>query len=285
MDIRRILLPIGFTDRDAAAARQAAGLARDFGSEIVMLHVNPVVTPALAGAGELGGPIDTGWVTALEAQRRNELNRYGAEELANLTVKRVVVTGDPASEIVSHAGQASADMIVMPTHGYGKLRRFLLGSVTSKVLHDAHCPVWTATDAASARHPTSRGVRRVICALDLSPGCERVADWAQRFATRYNAPLTAFHALPDVDFPDPTWMIGLTEATEKKAAEILASVQVEGKIDIGTGDPAAAIAKEATRRQADLVVIGRASAHHEAGRLWADAYAIVREAPCPVVSV
>jgi hypothetical protein len=37
------------------------------------------------------------------------------------------------------------DLIVTPTHGYGLFRRFLFGSATLKVLHDAACPVWTAS--------------------------------------------------------------------------------------------------------------------------------------------
>ncbi len=38
----------------------------------------------------------------------------------------------------------------MPTHGYGPFRRFILGSVTAKVLHDADCPVWTGVHLEEA---------------------------------------------------------------------------------------------------------------------------------------
>jgi len=41
---------------------------------------------------------------------------------------------------------------MMPTHGLGGFRRFLLGSVTAKVLHDADCPVWTGVHLERAPH-------------------------------------------------------------------------------------------------------------------------------------
>ncbi|MGA8595805.1 MAG: universal stress protein [Bryobacteraceae bacterium] len=45
--------------------------------------------------------------------------------------------GDPAAAIVKCAQAEQVDLIMMPTHGYGPYRKFLLGSVTAKVLHDS----------------------------------------------------------------------------------------------------------------------------------------------------
>ncbi len=51
------------------------------------------------------------------------------------------VDGSPATEIVRRAQQINADLIVMGTHGHGGLAHAVLGSVTERVLHKAHCPV------------------------------------------------------------------------------------------------------------------------------------------------
>ena len=47
----------------------------------------------------------------------------------------------PGEYIVASADKAKATLIVMGTRGMGKLRRTILGSVSTYVLHHAHCPV------------------------------------------------------------------------------------------------------------------------------------------------
>ena len=52
-----------------------------------------------------------------------------------------MLVGTPAEEIARFARQHGADLIVMGTHGYGPVRRFLLGSVADRVVREASCPV------------------------------------------------------------------------------------------------------------------------------------------------
>ena len=61
------------------------------------------------------------------------------------------------------------DLIVMPTHGYGPFRRFILGSVTAKVLHDADCPVMTGVHLEEAPPIDTIAFRHVLVAVDLGP--------------------------------------------------------------------------------------------------------------------
>ena len=67
----------------------------------------------------------------------------------------------------------------MPTHGFGPLRRFLLGSVAAKVLHDAQCPVWTSvhTDAPFGPQRVPNGSLRA-----RQRGIERAPDAMGRLA-------------------------------------------------------------------------------------------------------
>ena len=60
-----------------------------------------------------------------------------------LRLRRVVYEGDPEAQIAAFAQAEDVQLIVMPTHGYGVFRRYLIGSVTAKVLHDVSCPVLT----------------------------------------------------------------------------------------------------------------------------------------------
>ena len=59
----------------------------------------------------------------------------------NYTADAKVGMGDPAFAILEQAHASQADLIVMGTHGRGGLSRFLMGSVSHSVLHQAACPV------------------------------------------------------------------------------------------------------------------------------------------------
>jgi nucleotide-binding universal stress UspA family protein len=71
--------------------------------------------------------------------------------------------------------------------------------------------------------------------------------------------------------------------------EVLAKLQFEAGTDAGIvieiGSPARVVRSAVLSKRADLVVVGRGNAHGLLGHLWDDSYAIIREAPCPVLSV
>jgi nucleotide-binding universal stress UspA family protein len=241
---------------------------------LTLLHVNPILIPELTAPGEFSGAIDTGWVTALEAQGRRELDDYDQADLSGLHVKRVVVTGDPAASIAEFAHREKPDLIVMPTHGYGPFRRFLLGSVTAKILHDVEAPVWTGAHLQKTSATWNR-IGRVICAIELRTA-EPALVWARDFGSEFEAELLVVHAVREAE-------------PEDQAREYIRCLQrklsVPGEILIEKGDPAQVVQAAANRRKADVVVIGRSPREGVLGRLRPNAYSIVRDAPCPVVSV
>jgi nucleotide-binding universal stress UspA family protein len=63
-----------------------------------------------------------------------------------------IVVGQPDIEIVRFAQEHGADLIVMGTHGYGAVKRFLLGSVADRVVRQAHCPVLVVPSRAVPGH-------------------------------------------------------------------------------------------------------------------------------------
>jgi len=280
MELTKILLPVDFSEQGDGAAQQAGALARYFGAELVLLHVNPILVPTLTS--QFSGPIDTGWITVLEAQARRSLDTYHQADLRGAKVTRMVVTGDPAASIVDFAHREKPDLIVMPTHGYGPFRRFLLGSVVAKVLHDAEVPVWTGVHLQRTSQPIWRKINRVLCAIDLQTA-EGALLWSRDFACEFKAELVLAHAVQDLESKDPG------EKSVARACEQIRSWQrklsVAGEILIEKGDPAQVVRAAATRLNADLVVIGRSPREGVSGRLRPNAYSIVRDAPCPVVSV
>jgi nucleotide-binding universal stress UspA family protein len=73
-------------------------------------------------------------------------------ELANsgVTATAIERTGDPVEEILALAHELQADMIVMGTHGYGVVQRFLMGSVSDRVAHRAASAVMIVRPAPEA---------------------------------------------------------------------------------------------------------------------------------------
>jgi hypothetical protein len=91
---------------------------------------------------------------------------------------------------------------MMPTHGYGKFRSLLLGSVAAKVLHDAWCPVWTATHTEDPRLPEHLGCKNIMGAVDLTPETVGLIRRYADLAGAFNAKLRLVHAVPGTA-PDP----------------------------------------------------------------------------------
>ena len=79
--------------------------------------------------------------------------------------------------------------------------------------------------------------------------------------------------------------VTLRQAAEAELSRLQASAGSNSRVLLDVGEPARIICSAAERMAADLLIIGRGSASGSFGRLRTNAYAIIRQSPCPVVSV
>ena len=179
----------------------------------------------------------------------------------------------------------------MATHAYGPFRRFLLGSVTAKVLHDVQFPVWTGPHMEQAPNYSSIEFRRVLCAVDLVEGSAAVLEWASHFAQSFGATLAVIHVLPEsliqlggVYF-DPQWRNKVALTAREQIGELQKDIRGSSEVLVEIGNVPTTVSDVAARWNADLLVIGRGRQPGLFGRLRANAYAILRESPCPVVTI
>lgn len=289
--LSKILVPVEFSPRCQGAVQYAEALASHFHSEVVLLHV---VIPPFAKYSSLEAMAYSSaadLVEELVAQRTNELAAFPGPELDGVSVRRVVLEGDPARAIADFAAKEDASLIVMPTHGYGPFRRFLLGSVAAKVLHDARCPVWTGPHMEAAPDYSSIAFRNILCAVDLGLHSRQVMCWAATFAREFGAELTVVHAIPATStrmggfYFDPDWRIELTRQARERIGFLMSDMQITGTVRVEQGEAAECVDQVAAEIHADAVIIGRGRAGGVLGRLPTHAYAIVRQAPCPVVAI
>jgi nucleotide-binding universal stress UspA family protein len=231
-----------------------------------------------------------------EQQRRaqQDVSEFAARELGSFRVRPLVLEGDPATAIVEKAHSERTDLVVMATHGYGRFRRFVLGSVTAKVLHDADCPVWTGAHLpavpAGGQASQQASIQQVVCAVDLSAHSENVLDWAARLAGSFDARLFLVHAIPalvpaEADYYQEDWRAELSSEARDQLDRLQQSVGTKAEQLIVAGDVPHAICAQVEELGADILVIGRSSESGLLGRLRTNAYAIIRGAHCPVVSV
>lgn len=286
--LAKILLPVDFSERSVGAAHYANLLAARFHSELTVLHVLAPLQME-TGALDAGGSMLDELYRDRSAQVSGELDRFVAAQLPGRNVQSVVLAGDPAAKIVEYARDWAAGLIVMPTHGYGPFRRFLVGSNTARVMHDAGCPVWTGVHLLEPPPADTIPFRNVLCAVDLGPQSSRTLCWASQFALQFGARLVLVHATGECPEPgdsaEANWQNGIHESAGAELQRLLEFVHAEAGTIVEAGDPAKVIGAAAERLPADLLVIGRGSAAGVFGRLRTNACAIIRMSPCPVVSV
>jgi nucleotide-binding universal stress UspA family protein len=291
--IERILFPIDFSARSAHAAQYAAVLARRFQAELTVLHVgaghlpyvgvnDTCIEPSLA--------VDIAWNEVRRKEAVEKITEFVSSHLGGVPAKPCILTGDVATVIVEYAHTEKSDLIVMPTHGFGGFRRMLLGSITAKVLHDAHCAIFTSAHLESASLDGAL-FKTVLCAVNLNSHGERVVRWAADFSHCVGARLSVINVVTDViesesGYAGPEVEVMLrNEATERLnqlAGSAVSQADVIAESGSSVVDEIRAVGK---CQQADLIVIGR---HHGTGlldRFLDTAYAIIRQSPCPVVSV
>lgn len=137
---RRILVPLDFGPRAIRALRYAKQLIRSGSGTLVLLHVvEEAIVPDFYYP--LGSSL---FLREPETRMRSmaALERlYWLAGGPDVPFEVRVVDGRAGMDIPRIAGEIAADLIVMPTHGFGTPDRLALGSTTDKVLRAAPCPV------------------------------------------------------------------------------------------------------------------------------------------------
>jgi nucleotide-binding universal stress UspA family protein len=285
---RRILFPVDFSQRCAEAARSVAAMARQFNGKVILIHA----IGDYEGLHTPDAPSPAPWINWLRDSATARLKSFGEPCLADFVVDRRVHEGEPAAAIVDYAAEHDVDLIMMPTHGRGIFRRLLLGSVTSKVLHDSSKPVWTTVHAPSSDSENGP-VRSIVCAIDLTEASCHVLDTAARIASESSASLLLVHAISmpvtlaagGVESCTPEVVKAIQDIARARVEEVQrkAGTKVEAHVEPGFVLPVvrAAIAKH----HADLLVVGRGHLREPLSALRTDMSLLIRESGCPVLSV
>jgi nucleotide-binding universal stress UspA family protein len=286
MPFTNILFPVDFSERSRAIVPYVKATAVRFKASLTLLHL--VEVPAMAYGTPEAPVVFEFPLEEMKESAAKRLSDFADEAFRGIPVRSVVDEGDPGSCIAELARIWQIDLIMLPTRGQGRFRAALLGSVTAKILHDATCAVWTAShcDASAAPHTDWRNI---VCAIDTVPEGSRLIRFAAQLAEA-GATVRLAHAVPVAEAGVEKYLdLEFAAFLKDQAREAVAGMQKEAgtnfEVDIEAGNIPDAVRRVAEARRADMVLIGRGALPHFAGRLRSHAYAIVRDMPCPVLSV
>ena len=295
LPFKKILFPVDYSPSCTAMVPYVKDMAQHFDADLTLLHayalrpvfVNRDIEDVLVYSDlAYADPKISKEARHFEEQR---LSEFAAQVFPGQRTDLMAEEGEPGAVIHKVLQHQGADLVMMPTRGCGPIRRFLLGSVTAKVLHDISAAVWTSTRVVIEGHAPTVPYKSIICAVDETPESEVILRAAAALAKSYQASLSLVHVLemppatPEIDFtPYRKDLIDAGHAHMRGLKDRLHLDVPDVLIDGGVAD---GIHEEIVRRKADLLVVGRGHDQGIVSRVWSRLYAIVRDSPCPVLSI
>jgi nucleotide-binding universal stress UspA family protein len=223
---RGILVGVDGSDRSDAAVRWAAREAGLRNVPLSVVHVLPTPMGGWGGWGITAIPLPEDFFQQLEAEGRRiiaDATRVAKEavgDTADIRVRGEVIYAPSASTLVELSN--NSQMIVVGCRGQGGLQRVLLGSISTALVHHAHCPVAVIHDEAVAGSDAP-----VVVGIDGSPASELATAIAFDEASWRGVELVALHAWSDAEsseLPTPQWSV-VCPGAEEELAERLAGWQ------------------------------------------------------------
>ena len=287
--LNRILFPVDFSCESKATVPFVREFVCRFRASLTLLHaIDFPLDPHADTAQELTTP------DAADRRRRAgemTLARFAAEEFPDRPgVQTICRWGLPGDVILAYAQETDPDLIVMPAHAHTALRSFIIRSVAERVLHRAACAVWTGTRLNGARPAEHVHIERIVCALDLEKESIHVVASAMELSGKLGAQIRIVHCIPGAQ-PGPVRQCDMPfeEFLSDYARQQLDCIRKEAgascPVSLAGGAISAGVRNAALASRADLIVIGRGHVQAPLARLRTNAYAIIRAAPCPVISI
>ena len=168
----RIVVAIDFSETSLRAARLALELAAP-AATIYLAHVAPRDATLYDW---------NGWGSNYKQDAGEGLQRM-REQLrvpADMIVQRVLLQGDPATELLAFAASVNADLIATGSHGHGFVARMLIGSVTTRILRCSTCSVLTVPHAAAMTRLRTTVEPPVVKTLDRPEWTSQLDEFTRR---------------------------------------------------------------------------------------------------------
>jgi nucleotide-binding universal stress UspA family protein len=173
---RRIVVAVDFSETSLRAARLALDLAAA-NATIYLAHVAPRDSSLYDWKG---------WGSSYKQDAGGALQKTRDQLRVpkDITVQKVLLQGDPATELLAFAASVNADLIATGSHGHGFVARMLIGSVTTRIVRCSTCSVLTVPHAAVMTRARTTVEPPVVRALPSEEWASQLDEFTRRNAGR-----------------------------------------------------------------------------------------------------
>ncbi len=197
---KRILCPVDYSEPSALALKYAVAGARVFDAHLTVLHAVQIEPPPYFTKSETDQLLDQ--LRQATEYARADLTAFITRVLGSdpklLNIKTELSDALPANAILETIKSDQADLVIMGTHGRSPAKRFLLGSVTERVLRHSPVPVFIVRQAQHALinvdDPNALPVvKRILCPVNSLSSSAAGFGHAAGLAAKFGAELTILY--------------------------------------------------------------------------------------------
>jgi nucleotide-binding universal stress UspA family protein len=249
--------------------------------DVVVLHS---VEPEPLSDDPLFQPLSGAYIRALQEETERRIER-GKKLIARVAgrlairwkgPKSILDKGSAAERIIERAREEKADLILLGSHGFGRVEGFLLGSVSQKVATYAPCSVLVVKGKA-------RGFKKILVADDGSTHSAQAIDFLK---SKFSLADAAVEGIFLWEYPRRLLPKGKVGAMESRFQARMNQEGLKRPLLFAAGPAAQNIIETAKRRRADLVVVGsRGLTGLKRFLLGGVSFKVMLQSPCSVLVV
>jgi nucleotide-binding universal stress UspA family protein len=192
-DVKHILIPVDFSETALLAVDHGTHMAKLFGAELFLVHVNEALIYSTAVSDTYPQPGSNAGTDSAHQLKLNQLSDSIFQK-TGIKCKTRIVEGNVADAIVEYAKQISSDVILMGTHGISGIKEFFMGSNAFSVVSEAPCAVITIQS-----HSRNLGFKNIILPIDDSLLSRQKVNLAVVMAQKYGSTIHITGIVSDDD--------------------------------------------------------------------------------------
>jgi nucleotide-binding universal stress UspA family protein len=284
LHLETVIYATDFSPGSMNAGLYAARMAAYFSAKLLVTHAFTLTQAAMEveiGDRRLG-------------QQRKDLTHLLSKEAARLGANSIEVIptlleGDPEDVIPDLADRHERSMIVLGTHGGGRLERGIIGSVAEKILRSTRWPALTVGPKVQPLSSQTFPFERILFATDFTVAAANAAIYAVTFAEVFGAKIDVLNVIQDdaIEHPDrlselQTRFFSALDALVPQCAREFC----DPRTFVAVGKAHDKILEHIREQSIDLLVLGiRKTSHLSMEMRTSGAFRIIVDASCPVLTI
>ena len=286
---KKILSAIDFSTFTDTIFSYSVALCKKYDAKLFLIHVTTDLNRLLEHN-----------ETALDVEALQKSNiRYAQERLQELAKdlpienEIIIRQGTPADIISRLASEQRSDLVITATHGKAGFKRFLLGSVTEKLIKTLHCPLLVLPPQEHDLIPRAGfelKLKKILVGCDFSPDSKLAVDYGLSLAQEFQAELFLSHVIkPSLYIKEREGIDQLRNRLENELDTMVPEACRDwctAQTALLDGEPYIALMNFAKEQDIDMIVLGiRGHTLLEKLLVGSTTDRLIRHSPFPVLAV